>query len=319
MKKSRKKTKKIVPVVAVMVSATLLGTSYAYWSKATPIETQVATGDIDAVGQHNTSARYRLCANIHCDILDGKEGNGHYHNALSGTIHVQSKGSVPIKVTGVKITQVTFNVPKWRKKTLADFDNDQINAAKWRLAWDWNFHPTDEEILEEILAHYSGSAYKHDGTQEYTVDTTGNPNIDSKIAVKSQTRNADNSVDVVLDYGSAYGNFREKFKSMIRASSAYTNYNQTYNNIYQGNEMALIDVNYCAKLTMEVTYTQFNGTGWTDTCQLVDANGNSQVIEIEWNRLMRTWWSWENITFPNNWGYAEEAKNIPPDKFADYQ
>lgn len=115
MRKRQNKKQLLTLVISLILLSTFLGTSYAYWTKSIVVETKINSGNIEAVG--TVQKEYTMCANINCS----KEKEHHQ----SPTIEIQDTGSVPIKITDVRIKSFEYTGEIW--------DYYKFSLAPWRM------------------------------------------------------------------------------------------------------------------------------------------------------------------------------------------
>ena len=345
--KSYKKFKGITTITSLITAITLLGTGYAYWTKATPISVQADTGCIAATATQTTNERFIICANTGCattNYYDTGESRYIYHNKVDKVIEVEDQGTVPIKIQGIKIIKFTFDRPLWELRTegnsgagttpevLPDPNGYEDADATWSVVKQELtttsgkgkdkevIEPSEDQIRAEIFRR-GGTKYKYLGKTTETINTldlvgkAGSSLTLEDINVKfTQTTNGTLSIEY---NPKAEDNFRDKIRKILRESTGY-------DSGYDGKEMALIDASSYGYVTFQITYTQFNEAGWTKTMDLAP-------IQIEW---CRNYWqknsyntndatinkstystaSYPNGGWPKGINVPDYWKNIPPDR-----
>ena len=142
----KKWSKKKMPtlVMSMIILSSLLGISYAQWTKSTIIETKIVSGTIEATGENES--QYIMCAGVCCTNEDK-----HRHRQQSRVKLQLAQESIPIEIRSVKIKSFQYWAEIWegefvqviKERTVEDKENKKDTETYSELEWQWNEKPTE--------------------------------------------------------------------------------------------------------------------------------------------------------------------------------
>ncbi len=150
MRKKYSKKKMLTLVMSMIMLSSLLGISYAQWTKSIIIETKITSGTIEATGE--AKSEYMMCANVDC-----VSGDNHRQNPEI-SIKLADK-SIPIEVRKVEIVSFEYTAEIWAGDWVEyKYQDRHGNWIVYRKDWEGEIAGLTKQTLttqvQNILCNY---------------------------------------------------------------------------------------------------------------------------------------------------------------------
>lgn len=242
------KFKKLHQLIAVMlISTSLMGVGYAYWTEGITVTGTVQTTKIES--NSNIVTEYQFCAHEH--------SRSHSCGNIDPKIKITNNGKLPIIIDSVEIVGLEYYGAKYED---AQYISSWYNHRYWSL-WTLSYHDDWKPNYTQYIrkSNLSGAKTIHFNQVIKTFNNVTQPQVE--IAGSRE-----------LTLGMSYNGIVDQINSDMKNKDIYTNkqgYTHRINNI---------DVDKEGILKVKVNYRQWNTVkGWHKTI--------SMDIPTNWDRF----------------------------------